>query len=154
MQGLIPAPSDGVTQYTISWWKRNYTQSATGSSDFICRVLTLSFTKEFIFLRQWNSRWIPTLSGSDLAGLTLNIFDMSSELRCWATSHSLAVMSIRLQMSMSTRLAFSWILVSRSDISCRGKDGCFRWQLVTPCTHGARQLDPLGQELIRSCYIS
>lgn len=86
--------------------------------------------------KQWNSRWIPTLSGSDLAGLTLNIFDMSSELRCWATSHSLAVMSIRLQMSMSTRLAFSWILESRSDICCTGKDSCFRWHVQPkPCTH-------------------
>lgn len=79
--------------------------------------------------KQWNSRWMPTFSGSDLAGLTLNIFDMSSELRCWATSHSLAVMSILLQMSMSTRLAFSWILVSRSDICCRGEDRCFRWHV-------------------------
>lgn len=71
----------------------------------------------------------PTFSGRDLAGLTLNIFDMSSELRCWATSHSLAVMSIRRQMSMSTLLAFSWILVSRSDICCRGEGSCFRWHV-------------------------
>lgn len=60
-----------------------------------------------------------TRSGSDLAGLTLNIFVMSSELRCCATSHSLAVMSMRLQMSMSTLLAFSWIFESSSDICCR-----------------------------------
>lgn len=93
----------------------------TGSSGFISIALTLH-------KRIGISAHGPTLSGSDLAGLALNILDMSSEFRCWATSHSLAVMSIRRQMSMSTFLAFSWILVSRSDICCREREkSSFRW---------------------------
>lgn len=96
----------------------------------ISAVITDSSTEQM-----WNSQCIPTFSesdfsGRDLAGLTLNIFDMSSELRCWATSHSLAVMSIRLQISMSTRLAFSWILVSRSDICYMGMENYFRMTLA------------------------
>lgn len=51
--------------------------------------------------------------------ITWNILETSSELRCCATSHSLAVISIRRQMSMSTFMAFSWIFVSRSVMGCR-----------------------------------
>lgn len=41
----------------------------------------------------------------------------SSLFLCWATSQRRAVMSIRRQISMSTFMAFSWILLSRSDMS-------------------------------------
>lgn len=51
--------------------------------------------------------------------ITWKILETSSELRCCATSHSLAVISIRRQMSMSTFMAFSWIFVSRSVMGCR-----------------------------------
>lgn len=43
----------------------------------------------------------------------------SSQFLCWATSQRRAVMSMRRQMSMSTFMAFSWILLSRSDRSWR-----------------------------------
>lgn len=46
---------------------------------------------------------------------------MSSQFLCWATSQRRAVMSIRRQMSMSTVMAFSWILLSRSDKFWRGE---------------------------------
>lgn len=57
------------------------------------------------------------MSGAAL--VTWKILDTSSEFRCCATSHSLAVISIRRQMSMSTFIAFSWIFVSRSVMGCR-----------------------------------
>lgn len=41
-----------------------------------------------------------------------------SQFLCWATSQSRAVMSILRQMSMSTFMAFSWILLSSSDRFC------------------------------------
>lgn len=56
---------------------------------------------------------------SRMALVTWKILDTSSEFRCCATSHSLAVISIRRQMSMSTFMAFSWIFVSRSVMGCR-----------------------------------
>ena len=56
---------------------------------------------------------------SGAALITWKILDTSSEFRCCATSHSLAVISIRRQMSMSTFMAFSWIFVSRSVMGCR-----------------------------------
>ena len=56
---------------------------------------------------------------SGAALVTWKILDTSSEFRCCATSHSLAVISIRRQMSMSTFMAFSWIFVSRSVMGCR-----------------------------------
>lgn len=56
---------------------------------------------------------------SRAALVTWKILDTSSEFRCCATSHSLAVISIRRQMSMSTFMAFSWIFVSRSVMGCR-----------------------------------
>ncbi len=59
----------------------------------------------------------PFCSGGALDGLPCSILLMSSELLCCATSQSLAVMSMRLQMSISTFMAFSWILVSKSDTS-------------------------------------
>ncbi len=59
----------------------------------------------------------PFCSGGAPNGLPCSILLMSSELLCCATSHSLAVMSMRLQMSISTVMAFSWILVSKSDTS-------------------------------------
>jgi len=46
---------------------------------------------------------------------------MSSQFLCWARSQRRAVMSILRQMSMSTFMAFSWILLSSSDRFC-GRD--------------------------------
>lgn len=57
-------------------------------------------------------------AGEQAAPFTWKISDTSSEFRCCATSHSLAVMSIRRQMSMSTLMAFSRICVSRSVTGC------------------------------------
>ena len=76
-----------------------------------------------------------TRTAGALDGLTLNILDMSSEFLCCATSQSFAVMSILLQMSMSTFMAFSWILESSSDICYKRKERCLsvkeRWSIRT-----------------------
>lgn len=48
---------------------------------------------------------------------TWNMCIVSSQFLCWATSQRRAVMSMRRQISMSTFMAFSWILLSRSDRS-------------------------------------
>lgn len=108
----------------------------------VSSLLCWHFTKEFSF---WPAR--PTLSGSDLAGLALNILDMSSEFRCWATSHSLAVMSIRRQMSMSTFRAFSWILVSKSDICCRERQSPFTW-----CKYTKWKSNGGSQTICKGCW--
>lgn len=107
--GDCTAAAEGVT--------RSVRKPHMVSCGSIWRTLTLYFSPAV--KRRTD---LLTRSGSDLAGLTLNIFVMSSELRCWATSHSLAVMSMRLQMSMSTLLAFSWIFESSSDICWRTEE--------------------------------
>lgn len=66
----------------------------------------------------WQRR-VAVAAGEEVALFTWKILDTSSEFRCCATSHSLAVISIRRQMSMSTFMAFSWIFVSRSVMGCR-----------------------------------
>lgn len=78
-----------------------------------------------------NRGWLGRAGGQGCSGraggwlvsraalVTWKILDTSSEFRCCATSHSLAVISIRRQMSMSTFMAFSWIFVSRSVMGCR-----------------------------------
>lgn len=51
---------------------------------------------------------------------TWYIWITSSQFLCWATSHRRAVISILRQMSMSTFMAFSWILLSSSDKFYKG----------------------------------
>ena len=77
--------------------------------------------------------------------LTWNILITSSQLRCWAKSQSLAVMSMRRQMSMSTFMAFSWIFVSRSDRFCAGSMGSGEGGPQGPATspHPPRHWVPL-----------